>query len=254
MRVACENKSFILGQMVKSPSCIFFFSLVRPRGKQKCSTCMLKRWPLFYDLIEWLGREMNSIRPITDMVSWKFVCLKTRANGRHIVSLWPGLRSRGNWELLYPFAHLCEHRNNNSQHCWPNNAGSCSVRLHVAWLSILPNKFVPHLEFLYFSEAAPVSPAWRCQGPVSLLFRQQLLIYLTWIWEPSAQTGLQWLPASLVRQEHWWPKETNKQTKENIWRQLYWYTRCNARFNCATTHLLWQFRGEENSGRFDMLC
>ena len=126
---------------------------------------------LFYDSIECLGSEMNSVCLILDMVSLTFVCLNTRANGRNIVSLLTGLRSRRNWESLRPFAHHCEHGNNNSQHCCPNNAGSCCVRLHVVGVSVLPNKFVPHLEFLYFSEAAPVSPACRCQEPVSLLFR-----------------------------------------------------------------------------------
>ena len=30
-------------------------------------------------------------------------------------------------ELLHPFAHHCQHRRNNSQHCWPNNVWSCCV-------------------------------------------------------------------------------------------------------------------------------
>ena len=33
------------------------------------------------------------------------------------------------WELLHPFAHHCQHGRNNSQHCWPNNVGSCCVRV-----------------------------------------------------------------------------------------------------------------------------
>ena len=32
--------------------------------------------------------------------------------------------------LLHPYAH---HWNNNSQHCLPNNVGSCRVRLHVTY-------------------------------------------------------------------------------------------------------------------------
>ena len=31
------------------------------------------------------------------------------------------------------FAHHCQHGRNSSQICWPNHAGSCCVRLHVAW-------------------------------------------------------------------------------------------------------------------------
>ena len=31
------------------------------------------------------------------------------------------------WELLHPLAHHCQHGRNNSQHCWPNNEGSCCV-------------------------------------------------------------------------------------------------------------------------------
>ena len=41
-------------------------------------------------------------------------------------------RSQHCWELLHPFAHHCCKERNNSQHCWPNNVGSCSVRLQVA--------------------------------------------------------------------------------------------------------------------------
>ena len=33
------------------------------------------------------------------------------------------------WELLHPFAHHCQHGRNNSQHYWPNNVGSCCVRV-----------------------------------------------------------------------------------------------------------------------------
>ena len=41
-------------------------------------------------------------------------------------------RSQHCWELLYPFAHHCQHARNNFQHCWRNNVGSCCVRLHAA--------------------------------------------------------------------------------------------------------------------------
>ena len=34
-------------------------------------------------------------------------------------------------ELLYPFTHHCQHGRNNCQDCWPNNVGSCCLRLHV---------------------------------------------------------------------------------------------------------------------------
>ena len=33
------------------------------------------------------------------------------------------------WELLHPLAHHCQHGRNNSQHCWPNNVGSCCVHV-----------------------------------------------------------------------------------------------------------------------------
>ena len=33
------------------------------------------------------------------------------------------------WGLLHPLAHHCQHGRNNSQHCWPNNVGSCCVRV-----------------------------------------------------------------------------------------------------------------------------
>ena len=36
------------------------------------------------------------------------------------------------WELLYPFAHHCQHGRNNCEHCWRSNVGSCCVRLHAA--------------------------------------------------------------------------------------------------------------------------
>ena len=41
-------------------------------------------------------------------------------------------RSQHCWELLHLFALHCQHERNNSQRCWPNYAGSCCVRLHVA--------------------------------------------------------------------------------------------------------------------------
>ena len=41
-------------------------------------------------------------------------------------------RSQNCWELLHPFAHQCQHARNNSQHCWPNNVGSCCFRLNAA--------------------------------------------------------------------------------------------------------------------------
>ena len=34
--------------------------------------------------------------------------------------------------LLFPTMH-CQHGHNKSQHCWPNNVGSCCVCLHIAW-------------------------------------------------------------------------------------------------------------------------
>ena len=33
------------------------------------------------------------------------------------------------WELFHPLAHHCQHGRNNSQHCWPNNVGTCCVRV-----------------------------------------------------------------------------------------------------------------------------
>ena len=48
-------------------------------------------------------------------------------------------RSHHFWELLHAFAHHCQHGPNNSQHCWPNNVESCSVRLHVASPSKISN-------------------------------------------------------------------------------------------------------------------
>ena len=39
-------------------------------------------------------------------------------------------RSPTCWELLYPFAHHCQHARNNSQHCCANNV-DCA-RLHAA--------------------------------------------------------------------------------------------------------------------------
>ena len=37
--------------------------------------------------------------------------------------------------LLHPFAHHCQHVQNNSQHCWRKNVGSCCARLHPALAS-----------------------------------------------------------------------------------------------------------------------
>ena len=41
-------------------------------------------------------------------------------------------RSQTCWELLHPFAHHCQHADNNSQHCRRNSVGSCCARLHAA--------------------------------------------------------------------------------------------------------------------------
>ena len=45
------------------------------------------------------------------------------------ITLRDGPRMKGQhcWELLHPFAHHCQHRHNNSQHCWPSNVGSCCL-------------------------------------------------------------------------------------------------------------------------------
>ena len=34
--------------------------------------------------------------------------------------------------VVAPLAHHYQQRRNKSQHCWPNNVGSCCVRLYVA--------------------------------------------------------------------------------------------------------------------------
>ena len=77
-----------------------------------------------------------------------FACLllvKPWANGRNIV-VWPStpnivgcymLRPFAHpvvcrWELLRPFGHHCQHERKNSQHCWPDNIGSCCVRLDTS--------------------------------------------------------------------------------------------------------------------------
>ena len=48
-------------------------------------------------------------------------------------------RSQHYWELFRPFAHHCQHERNNFRHCWPNNVGSCCIRLHVAFSSRTAN-------------------------------------------------------------------------------------------------------------------
>ena len=54
-------------------------------------------------------------------------------------------RSQHYWELLHPFAHNCQHARNNSQHCWPNNVGSCCVRLHAALVTC----FMEEISYLF---------------------------------------------------------------------------------------------------------
>ena len=48
-------------------------------------------------------------------------------------------RSQHCWEVSHPFAHNCQHGRNNSHHCWPNNVGSCYIRLHVALRNLSDN-------------------------------------------------------------------------------------------------------------------
>ena len=48
-------------------------------------------------------------------------------------------RSQHCWEVSHPFAHNCQHGRNNSHHCWPNNVGSCYIRLHVALRNLSNN-------------------------------------------------------------------------------------------------------------------
>ena len=57
-------------------------------------------------------------------------------------------RSQTCWELLLPFAHHCQYARNNSQHCWPNNVGSCCARLHAALgLNCLPHQLLNIFQF-----------------------------------------------------------------------------------------------------------
>ena len=54
-------------------------------------------------------------------------------------------RSTNCWELLHLFAHHCDYRPNNCQHCWPTNVGSYFVCLHVALESVIYLLGVPKL-------------------------------------------------------------------------------------------------------------
>ena len=40
-------------------------------------------------------------------------------------------RSQHCWELLQPYAHLCQYERNNSQQCWADIVGSCCNRTHT---------------------------------------------------------------------------------------------------------------------------
>ena len=83
-------------------------------------------------------------------------------------------RSQTCWELLHLFAHHCQHARNNSQHCWCNNVGSCSARLHAAWNTIV------HKNTLTFL---------CCQNEnVHLLAHLQLVIHV--VQNPGSKTAI----------------------------------------------------------------
>ena len=77
---------------------------------------------------------------------WCWICLHNSSNivwDTHAHYTWPPksygcnlhmmhCRSQHCWELLHPFAHHCQQGHGKSQHCEPNNVGSCCVLLHVA--------------------------------------------------------------------------------------------------------------------------
>ena len=76
------------------------------------------------------------------------------------------------WELLRPFGHHCQHEHNNCQHCWPDNIGSCCVRLDT---TANTNATTPNIV-----------------GPT-------ILGIVTSVWTPLPTRTLQ-LPTSLARQ------------------------------------------------------
>ena len=117
-----------------------------------------------------------------------FACLvlvKPWANGRNIV-VWPSTPNIVGcymllpfahpvvcrWELLRPFGQHCQHEHNNCQHCWPDNIGSCCVRLDT---TANTNATTPNIV-----------------GPT-------ILGVVTSVWTPLPTRTLQ-LPTSLARQ------------------------------------------------------
>ena len=76
---------------------------------------------------------------------WCWICLHNSSNivgDTHAHYTWPPksygcnlhmmhCSSQHCWELLHPFAHHCQQGHGKSQHCEPNNVGSCCVLLHV---------------------------------------------------------------------------------------------------------------------------
>ena len=84
----------------------------------------------------------------------------------------PTLLARQYWELLRPFGHHCQHGRYNSQHCWPDNIGSCCVRLDT---TANTNATTPNIV-----------------GPT-------ILGVVTSVWTPLPTRTLQ-LPTSLARQ------------------------------------------------------
>ena len=66
-------------------------------------------------------------------------------------------RPRHCWELLHPCAHHCQHGRGNSQHCEPNNVGSCCLVLHV------PLRFGLNIHV--------IRQKWRCHFSICLIIR-----------------------------------------------------------------------------------
>ena len=126
-------------------------------GKSVCtSCCMLLHVVFCWELLRKVWNQFL-VKPTTSpnisvvprsqkrSTTW-WIHLHSSSNivgATHAHSIWSpnsyGLYSSHNalhrqdcWELLHPFVHHCQQGRKNSQDCWPNNVGSCCVRLHVA--------------------------------------------------------------------------------------------------------------------------
>ena len=95
--------------------------------------------------VPWSPKDSATVDPLTQLIAHPTLLGPRTRITNGLLSLMGCIlptmhcRSQHCWEVSHPFAHNCQHGRNNSHHCWPNNVGSCYIRLHVALRNLSDN-------------------------------------------------------------------------------------------------------------------